>query len=41
LGMPRIQHIAKDVADCDWHLKSTGVDPWQLLETTLQKVAHI
>lgn len=40
LGMPRIQQITRDVADCDWHLKSTGADPWQLLETTLQKIAH-
>lgn len=40
LGASRIQQITRDVADCDWHLKSTGADPWQLLETTLQKIAH-
>lgn len=40
LGLRRIQQIARDVADCDWHLKSTGADPWQLLETTLQKMAR-
>lgn len=38
LGVERIQKIAKDVADCDWHLKSTGADPWRLLEVTLQKM---
>jgi DNA polymerase III subunit delta len=40
LGIPRVQRIAREVADCDWHLKSTGADPWQLLETTLQKIAR-
>jgi DNA polymerase-3 subunit delta len=39
LGMAQVQKIAKDVADCDWHLKSTGADPWHLLEVTLQKMA--
>lgn len=39
LGLQRVQAIAKDVADCDWHLKSTGADPWHLLEVTLQKMA--
>lgn len=40
LGTPRVQRIAHEVADCDWHLKSTGADPWYLLETTLQKIAR-
>lgn len=39
LGLAHVQQLAKDVADCDWHLKSTGADPWHLLEVTLQKMA--
>lgn len=39
LGAARVRAIAGDVADCDWQLKSTGVDPWQLLAVTLQKIA--
>ncbi len=39
LGPARIRRITQVVADCDWHLKSTGADPWQLLHTTLQKIA--
>ncbi len=39
LGPARVQKIAQAVADCDWRLKSTGADPWQLLQTTLQKIA--
>jgi DNA polymerase III subunit delta len=40
LGATRIRRITKLVADCDWHLKSTGVDPWQLLGTALTKIAQ-
>ncbi|HET9411310.1 MAG TPA: DNA polymerase III subunit delta [Candidatus Saccharimonadales bacterium] len=39
LGHPRMQRIAQEVADCDWHIKSTGQDPWHLLLVTLQKIA--
>lgn len=39
MGLQQVQKIAQYVADCDWHLKSTGADPWHLLEVTLQKMA--
>jgi DNA polymerase III subunit delta len=39
LGPVRIQQISKQAADCDWQLKSTGADPWHLLEVTLLKIA--
>jgi DNA polymerase III subunit delta len=41
LGPSRIQRITKLVADCDWHLKSTGADPWHLLGKTLQAISRI
>ena len=39
LGMSKIRQIAEDVALCDYQLKSTGADPWQLIATCLQKIA--
>lgn len=39
LGGPRVARIAADVATCDMQLKSTGVDPWDLLQLCLQKIA--
>lgn len=39
LGQAKIQRITKEVADCDWHLKNTGADPWYVVEMTLQKIA--
>jgi len=39
LGQKRISQIVEDVATCDMQLKSTGADPWQLLELALRKVA--
>lgn len=39
LGQKRIQQIVEDAATCDMQLKSTGADPWQLLEITLKKIA--
>lgn len=39
LGASRIQQITRQVADCDWQLKSTGVDPWHLLGKTLQSIS--
>jgi len=41
LGAAKVARIANVVADCDWQLKSTGADPWQLIEVTLQKIAAI
>lgn len=40
LGHPRMRRITQEVADCDWHIKSTGQDPWHLLLVTLQKIAQ-
>lgn len=39
LGKERIKQIVADVATCDMQLKTTGVDPWQLLSLALQKLA--
>ncbi len=39
LGPAKIRQITKDVALCDYQLKSTGADPWQLIATCLQKIA--
>ncbi len=39
LGAKRVARITQIVADCDWQLKSTGADPWQLVEVALQKIA--
>ncbi len=39
IGPERVRHIAAAVARCDEQLKSTGLDPWQLLGMTLQQVA--
>lgn len=39
LGQKRVKQIIEDVATCDMQLKSTGADPWQLLELALQKIA--
>ncbi|HSE61468.1 MAG TPA: DNA polymerase III subunit delta [Candidatus Saccharimonadales bacterium] len=41
LGWARIQRITQSVADCDWQLKSTGADPWQLLGKTLQSISNV
>jgi DNA polymerase-3 subunit delta len=41
LGAGNIKRIAYDVALCDAQLKSTGVDPWQLISLCLQKIATI
>lgn len=38
LGPDKIKQIVREVADCDWRLKSSGADPWQLLATTLHKI---
>lgn len=39
LGTQHVRRIVKDVADCDWRLKSSGADPWYLIEMTLLKMA--
>jgi DNA polymerase-3 subunit delta len=39
LGSQKIKQIAAQVAKCDKQLKSTGVDPWDLLSLCLQKIA--
>lgn len=39
LGQKRIKHIVEHVAICDMQLKSTGVEPWQLLHLCLAKIA--
>jgi len=39
LGQARIAQIATDVALCDAQMKSTGVDPWDLLQLCLLKIA--
>jgi DNA polymerase III subunit delta len=41
LGGANIRQIADDVALCDYQLKSTGADPWQLIAMCLQKMATI
>lgn len=38
LGPDKVKQIVQEVADCDWRLKSTGGDPWQLLANTLHKI---
>jgi DNA polymerase III subunit delta len=40
LGSASIRQIAQDVALCDYQLKSTGADPWQLIAVCLQKIAN-
>jgi DNA polymerase-3 subunit delta len=39
LGAARVAQIASDVALCDQQLKSTGADPWDLLQLCLLKIA--
>jgi DNA polymerase-3 subunit delta len=39
LGPAKIRQVAADVALCDYQLKSTGADPWQLIATCLQRMA--
>lgn len=39
LGRARAAQLAADVARCDMQLKSTGADPWDLLQLCLQKIA--
>jgi DNA polymerase III subunit delta len=39
MGKAHIQQIARQVAQVDWQLKSTGADPWQLLGTALARIA--
>lgn len=39
LGAQKVHRIAADVAQCDMQLKSTGADPWDLLQLCLQKIA--
>lgn len=39
LGTTRIQQITADVALCDAQMKSTGADPWDLLQLCLLKIA--
>lgn len=39
LGQVRVKQMVADVATCDTHLKSTGVDPWDLLQMCLYKIA--
>lgn len=39
LGQARVAGIATDVALCDAQLKSTGADPWDLLQLCLLKIA--
>jgi DNA polymerase-3 subunit delta len=39
LGRERIAQIASDVALCDVQMKSTGADPWDLLQLCLLKIA--
>jgi len=39
LGPARIAQIAEDIARCDVQLKSTGADPWDLLQLCLLKMA--
>lgn len=39
LGRARIKQMVADVATCDVQLKSTGADPWDLLQVCLYKVA--
>jgi DNA polymerase-3 subunit delta len=40
LGPARVAQIAADVATCDVQLKSTGADPWDLLQLCLYKIAR-
>lgn len=39
LGAAQVAQIANDVALCDMQLKSTGADPWDLLQLCLYKIA--
>lgn len=39
LGQARVAQIATDVALCDAQMKSTGADPWDLLQLCLLKIA--
>jgi DNA polymerase-3 subunit delta len=41
LGPAKIKQIASAVALCDYQLKSTGADPWQLISVCLQKIAAV
>lgn len=40
LTLAQVASMAEAVALCDFQLKSTGADPWQLIGTALQKVAR-
>jgi DNA polymerase III subunit delta len=40
-GQARVTQIARLVADCDWQLKSTGADPWQLLGRALRQISSL
>lgn len=39
LGRAKIKAMVDDVALCDWQLKSSGADPWQLIANCLNKIA--
>ncbi len=39
LGQARVKQMVADVATCDVQLKSTGADPWDLLQICLYKIA--
>lgn len=41
LGAVGVRQIAADVALCDAQLKSTGADPWDLLQLCVQKIARL
>ncbi len=41
LGAASVAQVAADVATCDMQLKSTGADPWDVLQLCLQKIAAI
>lgn len=40
LGRVGVSRITEVVATCDFQLKSTGADPWRLIEVALQKIAR-
>lgn len=39
MGETKIKHATDMIVDLDMKLKSTGADPWLLIETTLMKIA--